>query len=709
MSIYLRDDLRVEIPEFTEMYLGDSDKPRDFNRTKAFSTLGKKIQLIVDLRTSCSGTLINGRVYPASEVVDALPTWTDPYPQPFLSRHPKRASDDPYDEPEVLGRVLNARFKPTVQNTIPTNDWINPPARTLGSGSEINSVLLSDKDAAEQVLDKRLLTVSVGRHAGAMVCPICLTDWVPSMRKGSPGCEHRPGKAYDVEEDYFTGKLPFYFIARDFRNDHIAKTWRPAQPYSSVIGIRSTDGMQDVFQGEVISSTFDALAMFDSDGHVVRFAGEIEPKEIIAAKISDAEADVLAAMSSAGVLDFSNEHEDGYSVVDLQTAINRAMPALKAVPTKCRTGIKGALLFQDKEHAHASLKLLSRYRGPQRELLGLKILASMNDLPYNVDMSGTSTTDIATKETEMSWDQVQELADKISEKLDTLSDTERKDLAKVEASLGKDLYQKISFDSITKDQRAEIVKDDLDSELDLVAGGEATDKVLTSAARKKLPDSAFCGPDRSFPANDAAHVRNGLARLPQAKNFTSEQKSRILACLKRKAKKFGVEVGNSSKDSDTEQTMSELEKLRDELESLKTQKSALEAEKTDLKTKLEEAEKLIDQHEKQAHLDLVDSVFDLRRKLKKPDVDGLDEEGLKELKQKLESRSAESLRDSLADLKLEESALPDQTEAVDNPQNLVDGQQGDLDGEKPKAKAKAEKPLSNKERIRRDLGKSKSE
>jgi hypothetical protein len=67
---------------------------------------------------------------------------------------------------------------------------------------------------------------------------------------------------------------------------------------------------------------------------------------------------------------------------------------------------------------------------------------------------------------------------------------------------------------------------------------------LSYAERKNLPQTAFCGPDRSFPAHDAAHVRNGLARLKRSK-FSSAIKAKILACLRRRAKKYGIEVSET--------------------------------------------------------------------------------------------------------------------------------------------------------------------
>lgn len=76
------------------------------------------------------------------------------------------------------------------------------------------------------------------------------------------------------------------------------------------------------------------------------------------------------------------------------------------------------------------------------------------------------------------------------------------------------------------------------------------DAKLSAATRNKLPDSAFCyvvgtgdNKVRKFPAHDAAHVQNGLARLNQA-DLPSAAKQKVLACLKRKAKRFNVKVSD---------------------------------------------------------------------------------------------------------------------------------------------------------------------
>lgn len=69
---------------------------------------------------------------------------------------------------------------------------------------------------------------------------------------------------------------------------------------------------------------------------------------------------------------------------------------------------------------------------------------------------------------------------------------------------------------------------------------------LTYKSRENLPNSAFCGKNRTYPAHDAAHVRNGLSRLSRfGRKLAPVERAKILACLKRRAKAFGVEISES--------------------------------------------------------------------------------------------------------------------------------------------------------------------
>jgi len=66
--------------------------------------------------------------------------------------------------------------------------------------------------------------------------------------------------------------------------------------------------------------------------------------------------------------------------------------------------------------------------------------------------------------------------------------------------------------------------------------------VLSYKARQKLPDTAFCGPKRSYPCQDVKHVRNAFARLSQfGRKMPEAVRKRVHSCIMGKAKKFGVE------------------------------------------------------------------------------------------------------------------------------------------------------------------------
>jgi hypothetical protein len=70
---------------------------------------------------------------------------------------------------------------------------------------------------------------------------------------------------------------------------------------------------------------------------------------------------------------------------------------------------------------------------------------------------------------------------------------------------------------------------------------------LTTTKRKQLGSQVFaCPRDRKLPINDAAHVRNAMARFDQVESkfcHPAVAKRRILSA----AKKFGVDVGDFGK------------------------------------------------------------------------------------------------------------------------------------------------------------------
>lgn len=115
-----------------------------------------------------------------------------------------------------------------------------------------------------------------------------------------------------------------------------------------------------------------------------------------------------------------------------------------------------------------------------------------------------------------------------------------------EAGLDEETYLKYALEDLeTAEEKidADEVYADMVKELEkMVKDGEITeeelkDAKLSTAARKKLSKGTFCGPDRSFPVPDCAHVTAARRLIGRYKGPGS--KSSILACVARKAKTLG--------------------------------------------------------------------------------------------------------------------------------------------------------------------------
>jgi hypothetical protein len=70
---------------------------------------------------------------------------------------------------------------------------------------------------------------------------------------------------------------------------------------------------------------------------------------------------------------------------------------------------------------------------------------------------------------------------------------------------------------------------------------------LTERQRDQLDDEKFAFPkQRKAPIEDAAHVRNALARFNQIDGVSDSERDEAFKRIKRAAKKHGVEVDEKS-------------------------------------------------------------------------------------------------------------------------------------------------------------------
>lgn len=70
---------------------------------------------------------------------------------------------------------------------------------------------------------------------------------------------------------------------------------------------------------------------------------------------------------------------------------------------------------------------------------------------------------------------------------------------------------------------------------------------LDAEERKEIPESQYAFPEeRKEPLENAAHVRNAVARFNQVKGVSDAEKDAAWGRIERAAKKFGVELSESS-------------------------------------------------------------------------------------------------------------------------------------------------------------------
>ena len=70
---------------------------------------------------------------------------------------------------------------------------------------------------------------------------------------------------------------------------------------------------------------------------------------------------------------------------------------------------------------------------------------------------------------------------------------------------------------------------------------------ISTVTKDKLPSKTFAFTEkRKEPLENAAHVRNALARFNQVKDVTDEERKEAFANIKKAAKKFDVEVSEKN-------------------------------------------------------------------------------------------------------------------------------------------------------------------
>jgi len=456
--------------------------------------------LLVKVAATHSGVVNqNHRFYRPDRMQDATHQWIPEdgkgYPKPVLFEHNKSG--------DVLGRVRTARYVdesykwaadfPTIKDSLfykvgdkkvdlfKSVDWIVDNLMGVPDYSGLGYIELginvTNPDAIGKVLRDEFLTVSVGFQTDSAICSVCHTDWAKDDK-----CDHRPGT-----RDEESGR-PAFLITGDFKYEELSFVNFPADPFAGKV---AKDALKDSLNRKFFMG----------------LSHEKQQAFVAAAGMS---------MSDA-ILDY-----------DIQIVEDKAVTTYDLSKTDAQAAFEVEIKAESLTAARSlELKQTLQDWKPESETDKTKRRSLMSTLNAKIKKNGWTGVD-NTSSTETDAEIQAAITDKpcddgCGEEIDwskeTLDATETEYFSDEEGIYAEMLVE-------------------MDAAL---AAGELTDELvkdakLSTEARKKLGGSTFCGPGRSFPVPDCAHV---VAARRLIGRYKGGSKDKILACVSRKASSLG--------------------------------------------------------------------------------------------------------------------------------------------------------------------------
>lgn len=196
----------------------------------------------------------NQAFYMPDRVRAGLPSFVTPYPKPVQRHHNDR--EDPigrvraYNYTDISNRYLEpmrtfkeyfggSTFLDSKVDTERGFDQVRWVIKNLamhddyrGLGFGELDLYITDKDAAEKILDERYLTVSVGFDCTEIYCSHCHQEWADE----GP-CEHQPGTMVDG--------WPVVLIPGNHIYDEVSYVNGPADIYAQTLSVVQIESLED--------------------------------------------------------------------------------------------------------------------------------------------------------------------------------------------------------------------------------------------------------------------------------------------------------------------------------------------------------------------------------------------------------------------------------------------------------------------------------
>ena len=509
-------------------------------------TKGKGLVITYDL--SHSGRKINNRIYSARGQRKGIESLTNPFNKPILRHH------DQHSDP--IGRFIGGEYQDLSEHIMshlkndlaaynqlrhafdsdqPEHIYKSLSKYSLIKNSEWPGVgrmrvkaNITDEDAIKKFLDGRYLTFSAGSSTNRHVCSICNEDWAVS----GP-CEHDHGRDYDGET--------CVFICGDFNVNEGSVVNTPADNFSQIVSIeRMTDSELPINQKQIKDSNAIEIILTDfemeNNNDVQNERGSSDESNTNE-KTNETQEDNQETTNEEILEDFDFLSLDEKTFKVPSGAKGNAQKVLDwkekyGSEVKGMTAVGWARARQLATKSEIGLGTVKRMAMFNRHRKNAEVDPQYKSEPWKdrgyvawLGWGGTSGIDWAIKISEANNDAEIE---QINKEFEVNMSNENQDLTAEQTVINNE------------DQNIDWFT------LDLALTALMEDKALSAEARNRLPTDVFCGPDKSFPVPDCAHVTAARRLISQSK-LSEDQKKKVIGCVNTKAKDLSCD---KEKDSD---------------------------------------------------------------------------------------------------------------------------------------------------------------
>lgn len=476
-------------------------------------TTKTKRGLFITYDLSHSGRRINNRIYPTAGQQAGIKSILKPYPKPILQHHDK--SKDP------IGRFVSAEWQDLSKEAMGFFNRIEDfmevkAAYDSDSPEEIYKAmkkydLLSNKDwpgmgrmrVKAQITDKEAIQKFLdGRYitfSAGSSTDRHTCSICSSDWAKGDMCEHRHGRIYDGDV--------CVFITGAFNVMEGSVVNMPA------------DDLSQLQSMELISE--DGLENFDSSDFKIESSGIIITDSFYSLEETDMKKEEEV------VEETTENNSDSETQTQEESLEDKIVEKVTQIITERFSDIFSRL--KEKEDEEKAEKKEEEIKSEDLEQVNEQKTEQVDEEQEKEDSDGSSTRGVQAS-------------------LQNETTSEKEVVGDSDGDIDQLLQKDIELDWYL---------------LDCALAFELGDKALTTEARKELPDSAFCGPERSFPVHDCAHVTAAKRMLGRAK-LSDNQKAKVLTCIDEKSASMKCDTEKSSQDFDEK-----ISSLKEEIKALK--------------------------------------------------------------------------------------------------------------------------------------------